>query len=99
MKIADLLDRKIEFFRAHIEPGVLSMPKNALHHSDKDIAIMEATEVGVYIKTRLGLEHLVPWSNCQTVRFLKKEEVDPKTEVIKPKLGRPFKTEDLPKAQ
>lgn len=91
MKIADLVDRQVEFFRAHIEPGILTMPKNALHHTDRDIKTMEICEVGVYVKTipgkdtkgepHGGREFIVPFSNCQTIRFLPKkleEPLDPK---------------------
>lgn len=69
MKLSDLFDRKVMFFRAHIEPGLLSLPKNAIHYTDKDILEMSICEAGVYVKTKMG-EHIVPYSNCQTIKLL-----------------------------
>lgn len=64
----DLNERKVIFFRAHIDPGVHAMPKNAVHEMDVDnMEIIEGT--GIYIKNKQGLEFVVPFSNCQTIKL------------------------------
>ena len=69
----DLKDRKVEFFRAHIEPGITTMPKNAIHA--KDVQEMELMPHFIYILTHAGAEHIVPFSNCQTIKLLPKDKV------------------------
>lgn len=108
MELKHLLGRKIAFFRATIEPGILTMPKNALHHTDKDIVAMEICEIGIYVKTRPGkinnvahngLEHIVPFNNCQTVRLLPEEEQAP-TQESKPTTASAKRSQtQLPRAQ
>lgn len=64
----DLSSRKVIFFRAHIDPGVHAMPKNAVHENDMDEMEM-IPGTGIYVKNKQGFEFVVPYANCQTIKL------------------------------
>jgi hypothetical protein len=68
--------RSIDYVRCHIEAGILSSPKNAIHHKDKDIKGMKITPIGIYVETNSGVDHLIPYSNTQVIRLLSKKLED-----------------------
>ena len=79
----DLKNRKVEFFRAHIDPGCCPMPKNAVSHMDvKTMELIPGT--GIHLMNKLGVEFIIPFANCQTIK-LKPEEPAPEQEEKKKK--------------
>lgn len=81
----ELKNRKVKMFRAHYDPGIGPMPKNAFMLSDPTMKMEgELTPVGVYVKVlSTGRMHLVPFANIQSVELFP-EEIE---EIRKP--GRP----------
>lgn len=80
--MVELKGRKVLFFRANIEPGICASPKNAIHYSEMDT--IELNPAGVYVKSKKGDEHLVPYGNVQTIKLLPEEpKVDGRTKAGK----------------
>lgn len=77
--MADLKNRKVLMFRCHLDPMVGAKSKNAFHR--KDVGpdwIMELSPAGVYVRSVVKIpgsrlpvvrEHLVPFSNIQSIEF------------------------------
>lgn len=66
--MVDLSGRKVLFFRAHIDPGVHAMPKNAIHEKDvKDMEYMPGS--GIYVVNNQDFEFIVPFANIQTIKL------------------------------
>lgn len=91
----EIVGRKVKMFRAHYDPIIGPMPKNAYDLSDPNspIDLAELTPMGVFIKMKPlreakngeFVEHLLPYANIQSIKLFPHEEVAPK------KIGRPFK--------
>lgn len=70
-------------FRCHIDPCIPPKPRNAFHIKEFQGSTFELTPGGVYVKIKLNVpgnveqwsEHLVPFANLQSVKFL---PLDPK---------------------
>lgn len=84
-----LTGRKCQLFRAQIDPMINAKSKLAHMCTPSDgIDDAELTPVGIYVKTTLGQEHLIPYANIQSIKLA--PEAANVTE-IKPRLGRPPK--------
>ncbi len=77
--MVDIKGRKIEFLRTHLNPGIGPMPNNA-HNFTQMGAYSEILAIGVYVKTKLGHEHLIPYSNIQCIQLAPEEKAAPQAE-------------------
>jgi hypothetical protein len=73
----NLNGRKIQMFRAHIDPMIGPTPRNAFNCKEHGLTA-ELLPQGVFVTfLKTGQEHLVPFANLQSIKFepLPKEEV------------------------
>ena len=81
----NLRDRKIQRFRCTVDPMIPPRPRNAFDNGPKGDCRgweFELTPAGVYVKCILTIpgqakaetqEHLVPFGNIQSIKFLPEE--------------------------
>jgi hypothetical protein len=65
-----LTNRQVQVFRCQVDPMVGQ--KSRLAHvcePAQGIEHAELTPVGIYLKTTLGHEHLIPFANVQSIRL------------------------------
>ncbi len=72
MSLDKFVGRKIAMFRCHFNPMIGPKPQQAFVPPDMR-AEAELTTQGVYIKLHDGIEHFVPFSNIESIRFLPEE--------------------------
>lgn len=80
--MADIKTRKVEMFRAHIDPAIGAKAKNAFKLGADGIKEMEMSPIGVYVKwvntspgnTGQESEHVVPFANIQSIKFAPAEK-------------------------
>lgn len=69
----DITNRKIYMFRCHIDPMIGPKPRLAFLTKDLQAQVEIASDsqgpMGVYVKLADGIEHLVPFSNIQSIRL------------------------------
>lgn len=69
----DVSNRRVKMFRCHIDPMVGPKPKLAFVPEDMraiaEIANDSQGPMGIYIKLADGLEHIIPFSNIQSIRL------------------------------
>lgn len=89
----DIKNRKITRFRCYYDPMVGAKPKQAFDKSEFPHADFELTPVGVYVRinmktgpraTDLRLEeHLIPFANIQSIKFMPLPEPEKKPDTDK----------------
>lgn len=80
--MADVKNRKIWMFRTHIDPAIGAGAQNAFSRNKHKLWSMELTPQGVFVTVRnlvpgnklVVMEHLVPFSNIQSVQFANAEQ-------------------------
>lgn len=84
MSLDKFIGRRIAMFRCHFNPMIGPKPQQAFVPPDMR-AEAELTSQGVYMKLHDGLEHFVPFSNIESIRFMPEDNVSE----LKRKPGRP----------
>lgn len=69
MSLDKFIGRKIQMFRCHFNPMIGPKPMQAFVPPDLG-ADAELTSQGVYIKLANGMEHFVPFSNIESIKFI-----------------------------
>lgn len=71
----DLTKKKIQFFRAYRDPSIGPKPAFAFHTDAMKLEVEHHPE-GIFVRTQknaknpTGSEHLVPWANVESVRYV-----------------------------
>lgn len=84
----DLKNRKVFSFRAHIDPMIGPKPRNSFDRRELKNWEFELTPAGVYVKTVFQTpgkpdqesEHIVPFTNIQSIKLMPLEKAVEKTE-------------------
>lgn len=89
----DIKNRKVKMFRCHLDPAIGARAKNAFMVGQDGVKSAELCPVGVYVEwvnpspgnSHDVIEHLVPFSNIQSIKLAPAEAVE---EIKETKLAR-----------